>query len=50
LIEVRKQAKAQKDWVLADMVRSRLTALDIRLVDQKDGSTTWERARQVPVS
>lgn len=50
LIDVRKQAKAQKDWALADLVRNRLTALDIRLIDQKDGSTTWERARQVPVS
>ena len=50
LIDIRKEAKAQKNWPLADLVRSRLAALDIRLVDQKDGSTTWEVAAKVPAT
>jgi cysteinyl-tRNA synthetase len=50
LIDLRKEAKAQKNWALADLVRSRLAELDIRLVDQKDGSTSWEVSPKVPVS
>ncbi|MEB3330575.1 MAG: cysteine--tRNA ligase [Candidatus Sericytochromatia bacterium] len=50
LIDVRREAKAQKNWGLADLVRTRLAELDIRLVDQKDGSTTWVVAPKVPVS
>jgi cysteinyl-tRNA synthetase len=42
LIDLRKEAKAQKNWAMADMVRNRLKEMGIQLVDQKDGSTTWE--------
>jgi cysteinyl-tRNA synthetase len=49
LIELRADAKAQKNWGLADAIRNRLKGLGVQLVDQKDGSTTWEIAPQVPV-
>ncbi len=49
LIDVRKEAKAQKNWALADIIRNRLAELDIRIVDQKDGTTTWEVVSKVPV-
>lgn len=48
LIAVRAEAKAQKNWALADKVRNDLKALGIQLVDQKDGTTTWEIAPRVP--
>ena len=49
LIDVRKEAKATKNWGLADIIRNRLAELDIRIVDQKDGTTTWEVVPKVPV-
>jgi cysteinyl-tRNA synthetase len=42
LVAIRTDAKAQKNWALADKVRNDLKALGVQLVDQKDGSTTWE--------
>jgi cysteinyl-tRNA synthetase len=47
LIDVRAEAKAAKNWALADTVRNRLKAMGVQLVDQKDGSTTWEIAPKV---
>jgi cysteinyl-tRNA synthetase len=47
LIDLRAEAKAQKNWALADTVRNRLKAMGVQLVDQKDGSTTWEIAPKV---
>lgn len=49
LIELRTDAKANKNWGLADAIRNRLKGLGVQLVDQKDGSTSWEIAPQVPV-
>lgn len=49
LIELRKEAKAAKQWAQADMIRDRLKALGIGLVDQKDGTTTWERLEKATV-
>ena len=37
-IEERKQARADKDWALADKIRDELDALGIELVDRKDGT------------
>ncbi|HEY9721979.1 MAG TPA: cysteine--tRNA ligase [Oscillatoriaceae cyanobacterium] len=47
LIELRRDAKAQKNWALADQIRNRLKDQGVQLVDQKDGSTTWELAPKV---
>jgi cysteinyl-tRNA synthetase len=42
LIQLRKTAKAEKNWPLADAIRNRLTEIGIALKDNKDGTTTWE--------
>ena len=42
LIDLRKEARAKKDFATADTIRDRLNALGIALLDKKDG-TSWER-------
>jgi cysteinyl-tRNA synthetase len=42
-IKVRQQAKQEKAWWAADLIRKELEALGIRLEDKKDG-TIWHRA------
>lgn len=42
LIEERKTAKAQKNWARADEIRKELTAKNIVLKDNPDGSTSWK--------
>ncbi len=42
LIDLRKEARANKDYATADVIRNRLTELGIALLDKKDG-TNWER-------
>jgi cysteinyl-tRNA synthetase len=42
-IKVRQQAKQEKAWWAADLIRKELEALGIRLEDKKDG-TNWHRA------
>ena len=41
LIEIRKEAKTKKDFVISDKIRNQLTALGIQLKDEKDGSMSW---------
>lgn len=47
LVDIRTTAKTQKNWALADTIRDRLMALDVRLLDHKDGTTTWESTAHV---
>jgi cysteinyl-tRNA synthetase len=42
VIDLRKQARANKDFATGDMIRDRLGELGIALLDKKEG-TTWER-------
>ena len=42
LIEERKTAKASKNWARADEIRKELTAKNIVLKDNPDGSTNWK--------
>jgi len=42
LIEERKEAKIAKNWSRADEIRKELSAKDIVLKDNPDGSTTWK--------
>jgi len=42
LLEVRRNAKANKDWATSDMIRNRLSEIGIRVKDNKDGSMDWE--------
>ena len=39
LIDIRKDARANKDWVTSDKIRDRLTKIGIQLKDEKDGTT-----------
>jgi cysteinyl-tRNA synthetase len=41
LIDLRKEAKAKKDFVVSDKIRNELAALGILLKDEKDGSVSW---------
>jgi cysteinyl-tRNA synthetase len=42
IIELRAQARKDKNWALADAIRDKLKAINIVLKDTKDGTTTWE--------
>lgn len=41
LINIRKEAKAKKDYQTSDKIRKELAALGVQLKDEKDGSVTW---------
>ena len=41
LIEIRKQAKAKKDYATSDKIRNQLLPLGIALKDEKDGGMSW---------
>jgi cysteinyl-tRNA synthetase len=41
LIEIRKEAKAKKDFATSDKIRNQLTAMGIQVKDEKDGSISW---------
>ncbi|MBQ5930700.1 MAG: cysteine--tRNA ligase, partial [Tidjanibacter sp.] len=42
LLEVRRNAKANKDWATSDLIRNRLAEIGIRVKDNKDGTMDWE--------
>jgi cysteinyl-tRNA synthetase len=41
LIEIRKQAKANKDFATSDKIRNQLADMGIQLKDEKDGSMSY---------
>jgi cysteinyl-tRNA synthetase len=41
LMEIRKEAKAKKDFATSDKIREQLKELGIVLKDEKDGGTSW---------
>ena len=41
LIEIRKEAKARKDYATSDKIRNQLLGLGIQLKDEKDGSVSY---------
>jgi len=41
LIELRKEARAKKDWQTSDKIRNQLAAIGIQLKDEKDGQISW---------
>jgi cysteinyl-tRNA synthetase len=41
LIEIRKDAKARKDFATSDKIRNQLTDMGIQLKDEKDGSMSY---------
>ncbi|MBR9921987.1 MAG: cysteine--tRNA ligase [Bacteroidetes bacterium] len=42
IIEIRKEAKANKDWNTADLIRNKLNELGVQLKDNPEG-TTWSK-------
>ena len=42
LIDLRKEARARKDFATGDQIRDRLSQIGVALLDKKD-VTTWER-------
>ncbi len=44
LINIRKEAKAKKDFVTSDKIRNDLSAAGILLKDEKDGEMSWSLA------
>lgn len=43
LIELRKEARANKDYAMGDAIRDRLAEIGVALLDKKEG-TSWERS------
>ncbi len=41
LIELRKEARAKKDWMTSDKIRNKLADVGILLKDEKDGEISW---------
>ena len=41
LIDIRREAKAKRDWATSDRIRNQLGELGIVLKDEKDGSMSW---------
>ena len=44
LIDIRKEARANKDFVTSDKIRNQLSKAGILLKDDKDGNISWEIA------
>jgi cysteinyl-tRNA synthetase len=44
LIDLRKDARARKDWATSDKIRNQLAAQGIVLKDEKDGGMSWSLA------
>jgi cysteinyl-tRNA synthetase len=42
LIDLRKQARAEKNYAMADQIRNQLSEIGVLLEDTKQG-TTWKR-------
>lgn len=41
LMQIRKEARAKRDWVTSDNIRNQLAGLGILVKDEKDGSMNW---------
>jgi len=42
LIEIRKEAKAKRDFATSDKIRNQLTTIGINLKDEKGGEMSWD--------
>jgi cysteinyl-tRNA synthetase len=41
LIDLRKEARAKRDWATSDKIRNQLAGIGIQLKDEKDGNVSW---------
>lgn len=46
ILQMRRNAKAIKNWTQADAIRKHLSDIGIQIMDNKDGSTSWELTRK----
>ncbi len=44
IIQIRANARQNKDWATSDLVRDALKELGVKLEDRPDKTTTWEKA------
>jgi cysteinyl-tRNA synthetase len=44
LIDLRKEARAKKDWATSDKIRNQLAEIGIQLKDEKNGNISWNLA------
>jgi cysteinyl-tRNA synthetase len=44
LIEIRRDARAKKDFMTSDRIRNQLLSIGIQLKDEKDGRMSWSYA------
>jgi cysteinyl-tRNA synthetase len=44
LIELRKEARAKKDWATSDKIRNQLAEIGVQLKDEKNGNMSWSLA------
>ena len=44
VLELREKARANKDYATSDLVRNSLQQLGIKVMDEKGGNATWEKA------
>jgi cysteinyl-tRNA synthetase len=42
ILELRKEAKDNKNWALSDKIRDGLTVAGIKVMDKKDGTSEWQ--------
>lgn len=43
ILEMRKEARANKNWSTSDLIRDKLAALQIQVKDEKDGAVSWTK-------
>jgi len=41
LVDIRKEAKAKKDYATSDKIRKQLVTLGVEIKDEKDGNISW---------
>lgn len=41
ILEIRKEARTNKNWSTSDLIRDRLAQLNIQVKDEKDGAASW---------
>ncbi|MEI6311472.1 MAG: cysteine--tRNA ligase [Bacteroidota bacterium] len=43
ILEMRKEARTNKNWSTSDLIRDKLAALQIQVKDEKDGAVSWSQ-------
>jgi cysteinyl-tRNA synthetase len=43
ILEMRKEARVNKNWSTSDLIRDKLATLQIQVKDEKDGAVSWSK-------